>query len=160
MKIQKHGYNLLMALAVPALAAVALMNLGVVADASSCQIWWGPAELTCKQAEGAPNNGHFSYGQTTTWGSAAKGTWTVTQAMSALLGTHVTNVSCSPTSAQVGDNGGLSNGDIVTSCQGDLDDPSNTGTSTLNAWDSTGEPSPECSGGHSVTVKPHNGPGC
>src|SRR5262245_46110101 len=103
MKIQKHGYNLLMVLAVPTVAAVALLDLGVIADAS-CQLSWGPSELTCTVAQGSPNTGHFSYGQTTEWASAGKGAWTVSQAISWPLGSNIQNVGCNPSSVDVGDN--------------------------------------------------------
>ncbi len=142
-----------MILAVPALAAVALLNVGVVADAS-CVLYWEPSELSCTVAQGEPNLGHFSYGQTTQWGSAGKGTWMVTQAISWPIGSNIQNVGCNPSSTQVGDNGGLSNGEIPTTCQGDLITTTQNGTSKLNAWDGTGSGGlPECTGSHNVTVK-------
>jgi hypothetical protein len=145
-------YNLLVFFAVPALAVLALLNLGLIADAS-CQIWWLTTEQTCTVAQSDPL-GHFDYNQYTQWGSAGKGAWTLTQAISWPPESNINHVGCNPSSSSVGDNGGISSDEILTRCQGDLVNPALNGTSKLNAWDGTGSGGlPECSGSHNVTVK-------
>ena len=131
-------------------AIIVIAGAQVVQISGTCSLGFATGAPTCKVADDSSQN--FAYQTTVSWASQGDGAWTILVYLAnpgGGISPHIKDVD----SVNVNDNGGFAGSTFPVNVSGTKGGAGNR-TSQVDVIDD--DPTPDCSGGRSVTVKPFN----